>query len=181
MPLRGDLLEDTSRSFSTESAHPPCLKRAQRGFQGWGQGGVKVLGVPSLWWLQGDGCVSQEIGEHNGRPAKLPDAWGDEPKEKNLRSQCNFDVLDQTAVFAKSHYGVDLQLCSFGITYKSPSRLKACLVQHVLMLGGLGETSSPQCRVLHLIHFVCGGFEALWFSKKNGAHVHNISHFNKQW
>ena len=37
MPLPGYLLEDTSRIFPTESAHLPCLKRARRGFQGWGQ------------------------------------------------------------------------------------------------------------------------------------------------
>ena len=65
-------------------------------------------------------------------------------RKKNHGSQSNFDDLDQTAVFARSYCGVDLRLCSLGIAYKSPSKLKAGFLQHVRMLGGLGETSSPQ-------------------------------------
>ena len=102
-------------------------------------------------------------------------------RKKNHRSQCNFDVLDQTAVFARSYCGVDLRLCSFGITHKSPSKLNAWFLQHVLMSGGLGETSSAQWSCPPSDQFRLKGFEASWFSKNNGAHVHNISLFNKQW
>ena len=173
MPLRGYLLEDTSRIFPTESAHPPCLKRARRGLQGWGQvwelkcwGSVIVMTArgwvrfPWKWRAQ----------RHASQNTWCLKWW---TNGKNHRSQCNFDVLDQTAVFARSYCGVDLRLCSFGITYKSSSKLKAWFLQHILMLCGLGETLLSTM-VMSSIWFIF--FERFWgfFFQKTMARMCTI-------